>query len=330
MLNLADNIDDIVKDFSQKKVLVLGDVMLDEYQWCEVSRISPEAPVPVCKITHKTHELGGAGNVAQNIVALGGTVYLGAKLGTDSASETVLDLMKAKSIHSDLICHSASCPTSLKSRIIAKKQQVLRLDEETTEPLDIDLITELMSKINLLINEIDVIILSDYAKGVLNADLSEKVMTLAKKNGIPVLVDPKGNDFSKYKHASYITPNFSEFCDVVGDVTDEKDLIEKAKKLTKKTSLEGLIVTRSEKGITFVDENGTVDHCETKVQDVVDITGAGDTVIATLALAISSKVPMPTAIELANFSAGIVVGKVGAAVAKPKELSRIIKRRNRS
>ena len=329
-LNLVESIQEIVTDFATKTVLVVGDVMLDEYQWCDVSRISPEAPVPVCHVTHKTHELGGAGNVANNIVALGGTVLLATAIGTDTAADKILDLMDEKSINTDFVCRTQGSPTSVKSRVIAKKQQVLRLDEESTDPLADDVADTLIKKIQSVSEKIDVIVLSDYAKGMLTHRVISEVISLAKRDQTPVLVDPKGREFEKYQSATYITPNFSEFCQVVGDVGDEAAIVKKASEMIGTLDLEALIITRSEKGITVVSKDESVCHCETKVQDVVDITGAGDTVIATVALALSIGVSLGVAIELANYAAGIVVGKVGAATATSTELVDVVKRRSKA
>jgi len=305
-------------------VLVIGDLMLDEYHWCEVSRISPEAPVPVCKVKHTTLTPGGAGNVASNIQQLGVAVEPVGMIGADSSGEKLQQLFKEKQIKCDGIFISKR-PTILKSRIVAHQQQVVRLDREGADPLTSQEKNRLIKHCENVIPTCSAVIISDYQKGLLTETGLKKIISVANQHNKVIVVDPKGDSFSKYKQASVITPNFKEFQAVVGKhVVSEDDIFEKGKKLVKKLGLDALLLTRSEKGLSIITEKEKKD-IPTTAREVFDITGAGDTVVAVLSIGLASGLPLEAAANLANVAAGIVVQKQGTATVSLEEIDRFLR-----
>ena len=296
------------------RVLVVGDVMLDRYLFGEVSRISPEAPVPIVKVTREEERPGGAANVARNVAALGAQVSLLSVIGADDAGERLRKLIVNEGINASL-WQDMSLETTRKVRIIGRQQQLLRIDFESTPSREI-----LMKKLGVyrtMLVESDVVILSDYGKGGL-AHIVEMIR-VARDYRKLILVDPKGHDFSRYKNANVMTPNRSELREVVGPWSSEADLELKAQGLRRDLGLDALLVTRSEEGMTLYDDGGR-HHEATKAREVYDVSGAGDTVIATLAVIMAAGAGMRDAMRIANHAAGIVVGKLGTAVASRKEL----------
>ena len=301
--------------FSQASVLVVGDIMLDRYWHGPTQRISPEAPVPVVKIHQDDDRPGGAANVALNIASLGGKVALAGITGEDEASQALHTQLQAMNID----CHfvkTASIPTITKLRVMSRNQQLIRLDFE--QPIHHVEKSALNEKIESLIAEYDVLLVSDYDKGTLSH--VEQLIQIAKSHGKAVLVDPKGTDFSKYRHADLITPNMSEFEAIVGHCEGEADIVAKGQNLLSELDLSALLVTRSEQGMTLLRQNKEEFHLPTQAQEVYDVTGAGDTVIATLALAIAADADFLQASALANMAAGIVVGKLGTSTVSEAEL----------
>ena len=315
-----------IPQFEQAKVLVVGDVMLDRYWSGSATRVSPEAPVPVVRVEEEEQRAGGAGNVAFNIAALGGSATLLGVVGNDSTGDEIEKLLEGSGVDCDLI-HSKEWQTVSKLRILSRHQQLLRADFESNNrdknnPNDPIFLSQLEDKLSQHIKDAGTVILSDYGKGTL--DNIQKLIAIAKKHGKPVLIDPKGQDYSRYSGATLITPNLSELQAVVGNIANEEELVEKAENLRQKLNLTALLVTRSEDGMTLLQENFPPMHLPTHARDVYDVTGAGDTVIAVLATSLSSSMGMPDATRLANLAAGLVVGKVGTATTNSTELHRAL------
>lgn len=297
------------------RLLVVGDVMLDRYWFGEVSRISPEAPVPVVKVERIEERLGGAANVARNALALGARTALLSVVGDDEAGRSLSRLLAESEIDAGLHV-DRDIDTTVKLRVIGRQQQLLRIDFETLPSHEV-----LQAKLSEFVSRVaacDVVILSDYGKGGL-AHISEMIR-LARAAGKPVLVDPKGDEWDKYAGATVITPNRSELREVVGRWTSEADLAARVQKLRGELGLEALLVTRSEEGMTLfaADEQH---HQPAQAREVFDVSGAGDTVIATLAVMLAAGAGWAEAIRTANVAAGIVVGKLGTAVVSHEELA---------
>lgn len=301
--------------FSQAKVLVVGDIMLDRYWQGPTGRISPEAPVPVVKIDQSDDRPGGAGNVALNIASLGGKVSLVGMTGEDEAHHDLKKQLSSLAIDCHFIQQSKA-PTITKLRVMSRNQQLIRLDFEDSFA-EVDK-AELESRVEALVAEHDLLLISDYAKGTLS-DV-ERLVEIGKKAGVKVLVDPKGHDFTRYTNATMLTPNMSEFEAVVGACKSENELVEKGQTLLETLNLEALLVTRSENGMTLLRKDKEEFHLPTQAKEVYDVTGAGDTVIATLALAIAADAEFTQASALANMAAGIVVGKLGTSTVSEAEL----------
>jgi rfaE bifunctional protein kinase chain/domain len=301
-------------DTSKARVLVVGDVMLDRYWFGDVSRISPEAPVPVVLIKTEDERLGGAANVAWNCKDLGAKTRLLSVVGKDEPGAKLAKLLKKKGIEASL--HSdAKLDTTLKLRIIGRRQQLLRIDFE--RPPSREVLASKLQEFKQALPECDVVILSDYGKGGL-AHIAEMIRS-ARRAGKRVLVDPKGDDYARYKGASIITPNTAELREVVGRWKDEKDLNQRARALCEKLGLEALLLTRGEDGMTLFSKS-RIRTIPAEAREVFDVTGAGDTVIAALAVTLAAGAGLDEAMRLANRAAGIVVGKLGTATATPAEL----------
>ena len=300
---------------SHSRVLVVGDVMLDRYWFGEVERISPEAPVPVVRVARREDRLGGAAHVARNVAALGGHVTLVGVLGADEAGDSVRRLSTEAGIQADLIA-DPSLHTTLKMRVLGRQQQLLRVDfEQHPEQAALDSVDAALAR--HLANH-DIIVLSDYAKGVLTR--VESLIALARAAGIPVLVDPKGDDYSRYRGATLVTPNRSEMQQAVGRWNSEAELTDRAQRLRADLDLEALLVTRSEQGMTLFTDAGR-DHIDAQAHEVFDVSGAGDTVLATLAVSRAIGLPWADAMGWANRAGGIAVGKLGTSVVTAAELA---------
>lgn len=296
------------------RVLVVGDVMLDRYWFGDVSRISPEAPVPVVKIDHSEERPGGAANVARNIAALGGKAALLSVVGADEAGRILANILADSGIDASLH-EDAKLSTTVKLRVIGRQQQLLRIDFENTP--DHEVLRAKLAEFEKRVVDCDVVILSDYGKGGL-AHIADMIK-LARAAGKPVLVDPKGEDYARYAGATLITPNRAELRQVVGRWANDAELEAKAQKLRREFGFEALLVTRSEEGMTLFTETGTA-HEPALAREVFDVSGAGDTVIATLAVMLAAGLDLPAAMELANRAAGVVVGKLGTATCSLEEL----------
>ncbi len=308
-------------DFSKIKVLIVGDVMLDQYLWGNVGRISPEAPVPVVNITETRMVPGGAANVANNVASLEGEVMLLGLIGADINGQQLKSLLTERSIKHDLI--TSGKPTISKIRIIGNKQQMIRLDYEETTPPDADLTDALINKINTHINNYDIVVLSDYNKGTCTPEICRHLITSAKSNNIPVIIDPKGKNWDKYRGATLVTPNMKELNDLteMEIMNDDTSLEKHLPDLFIKLGFENLLITRSEKGMSLFDGQA-LEHFPTMAREVYDVSGAGDTVIAALTLGIASGYSLRDAVEFANIAAGIVVGKIGTVPIQKSDLYR--------
>lgn len=305
--------------FEKARVLVVGDVMLDRY-WHGVShRISPEAPVPVVNVQQTEDRPGGAANVALNMSALGCKVSLVGVVGNDEAGQILQRNLAAANVHADFQV-SKTKPTVTKLRVISHHQQLLRMDFEDKFAAEDS--SDFLAKVERLIVDADVLVLSDYAKGSLSD--CPRLIQLAHNAGVPVLVDPKGEDFSRYQGANVITPNFAEFETIVGECASEEEIVAHGDSLMERLDLQALLVTRGEQGLSLLRPGCPELHLPARGREVFDVTGAGDTVIATLAAAIAAGLPLPEATALANIAAGIVVGKLGTASVSAAELRRAI------
>ncbi|NJD85890.1 bifunctional D-glycero-beta-D-manno-heptose-7-phosphate kinase/D-glycero-beta-D-manno-heptose 1-phosphate adenylyltransferase HldE [Candidatus Erwinia dacicola] len=306
-------------DFSRAGVLVVGDVMLDRYWHGPTSRISPEAPVPVVKVDHVEERPGGAANVAMNIASLGAGSRLVGLTGIDEAAQALSATLAGVNVRCDFVVVPTH-PTITKLRVLSRSQQLIRLDFEegfdgvNPEPMH-ERIREALPKIGALV-------LSDYAKGALAS--VETMIALAREAGVPVLVDPKGTNFSRYHGATLLTPNLSEFEAVVGKCKSEADIVERGTTLMQQHALSALLVTRSEHGMTLLQPGKEPFHMPTQAQEVFDVTGAGDTVIGVLAAALAAGNTLEESCFLANASAGVVVGKLGSSTVSPVELENAI------
>ena len=300
------------------RVLVAGDVMLDRYWFGDVSRISPEAPVPIAKIARTDHRAGGAANVARNIAALGGQVALLSVVGRDEAADMLERLMEQDGIRSCLQ-YSDTAATTLKLRVLARNQQLIRLDFE--DPPDAGSLKTISEQYAALLPHYDAVILSDYGKGVLGN--VSAMIAAARAAGKPVLIDPKGADYTKYTGATLLTPNRAELREAAGSWLDEAGLAAKAHKLCRDLQLDALLVTRSEEGMSLYRE-ACETHQPTRAQEVYDVSGAGDTVIAAMGLCLAAGYPYAEAMHAANAAAGVVVAKLGTAVCSFTELVRAL------
>jgi D-beta-D-heptose 7-phosphate kinase/D-beta-D-heptose 1-phosphate adenosyltransferase len=312
--------------FPASRVLVVGDIVLDHYIWGKVSRISPEAPVPVVNVTRENLLLGGATNVVQNIRALGGSVSVSGVIGQDDAGRQVQQLLRLQGIAADGLIIDDERPTTIKTRIIAHNQQVVRFDRETKDRIDKDVHRRIFEYVKQRVAQgLDAIVLSDYCKGVVTRELVRDIMRLAGKSGIIVSVDPKVSHFGMYRGVTILTPNAAEASTGAKiEIADEASLLKAGALLLKHLKSAAVLITRGEQGMSLFEQGRKVTHIPTVAREVYDVTGAGDTVIAALTLAMASGASMADAARIANYAAGIVVGIVGTATVKPEELKQRI------
>lgn len=310
-----------VPRFDTVQLLVVGDIMLDRYWHGETARISPEAPVPVVRIEQEEDRPGGAANVALNIAALGAGVRVVGLVGRDEPAAVLRRRLGAAGIHCAFVETEAE-PTITKLRIVSRSQQLIRLDREERFGASHGVATA--AEVESLLPQVAAVVISDYDKGTLSA--CEALIAAARSAGKPVLVDPKGTDFARYRGASLLTPNMREFEAVVGRCDGEDDLVRKGIALMERLELEALLVTRGEHGMTLISPDGKALHIPAQAKEIYDVTGAGDTVIATLAAAIAAGQPLAEAVALSNVAAGIVVGKLGTASVSGPELRQAVNR----
>ncbi len=301
-----------IKKFHEAKILVVGDFILDQYIWGQVNRISPEAPVPVLSVSSETFQLGGAANVSNNIRSLGGRVDLCGVIGADDGSRQFLEVLAGQGLGRDGIFTDKDRPTTRKTRVVAHNQQLVRFDTEKTNPISGVLEARISRYVAACIRSVSAVVVSDYAKGVVTQRVMTDITDLANRHSIPVIVDPKVAHIGRYKGATVITPNHHEAVQAAGlHGDDEPTLLEAGRHLHQRLGCQAVLITRGERGMSLIEGGGKVAHIPTVARQVFDVTGAGDTVVATLALALSAGAPMKQAAMIANHAAGIVVGMVG-------------------
>lgn len=310
-----------VENLGRVRVLCLGDVMLDRYVYGDVERISPEAPIPVFQIKRETAMPGGAGNVARNIAALGASTRLIGVGGDDAAGAELRELLAAEPRVAPGILIDEGRATTIKTRYVAVRQQMLRADFESDAPVSDRVRTAMISLVRQELSDCGVLVLSDYGKGVLSPEALRTVIPVARGYARPVVVDPKGKDFSRYKGASLVTPNLRELAIATGMPVDSDDaVVAAARRIVDNCGIDNVLVTRGEAGMTLVLGRGEAVHIKAAAREVFDVSGAGDTVVAVVAAASAAGIPWPEAARLANAAAGVVVGKLGTAVARADEL----------
>jgi len=303
----------ILENFKHTKLLVIGDIMLDKYIWGDVSRISPEAPVQVVNVLRETYEAGGAANVANNISALSGNAFMVGIAGNDNAKNILLGELNKKGINTDGIFLDKDKPTTQKVRIIGKSQQLLRVDYENKNHLHSDIEKSIINFVEEIVKEVDIIIISDYAKGVITEEIASLIKAIAKKENKPIIVDPKPEHKELYFGVTLVTPNNAE----AGEMASVKDgsddaILEMGSKLLRSLNA-NILITRGEKGMSLFQKDGAITHIPAKAKEIYSLIGAGDTVVAVIALALASGADLESAAMLANISAGIKVGKIGTA-----------------
>jgi D-beta-D-heptose 7-phosphate kinase/D-beta-D-heptose 1-phosphate adenosyltransferase len=310
----------IIFRFNKARILVIGDLILDEFIWGKADRISPEAPVPVVWAQSQSYMPGGASNVANNIASLGGKVFLCGIVGDDKNGHILVDKLREKKVNCDAVVVDSQRRTTVKTRIIAAHQQMVRVDWEDMERLHMDRAKAVIESIKNKIDDIDAVIIEDYGKGMITPFLLENIISLAKRHKKIITVDPKVEHFSYYEGVTCITPNEKEAAAGSGvKIADDSDVDEAGWKLLKNLKCAGVLITLGEKGMKLFKED-RITHIPTFAQEVFDVSGAGDTVISVFTLALSCGVKMEDAAKMANVAAGIVVGKVGVAVVTKEEI----------
>jgi len=312
---------DLVEKLDRVNVLVVGDVMLDRYMYGIISRISPEAPVPVLKSGQTKSTLGGAGNVALNLLALGSNVSFVSVVGNDAEAREINDILSnIEGVKPNLLVEPQR-KTTVKTRFMADRQQVLRVDAETTHCLEKHSREMALKAIREFMPGCGIVVLSDYGKGFLSPDILRDIIEIGRESGKPVVVDPKGTDYALYRGASILTPNLQEISEATRlPVNGDDEIATAAKKLIDSCKIDAILVTRSQEGMSLIQSSGEVTHLKAEAKEVFDVSGAGDTVVAVVASAFGSGASLSEAAELANIAAGIVVGKVGTAVTHSKDL----------
>ena len=313
-----------VRRLARTSVTVIGDVMLDRYIYGVVDRVSPEAPIPILRVERETAMPGGAGNVVRNLTALGAAVAFVSVVGDDQAGSDLTGLVGGQPGIEPWMLIEGARTTTVKTRFVSQGQQLLRADREQSVPIGAKLAERMLRIAGDTLAATSVTVLSDYAKGVLSGDIPQQLIAAARQAGRPVVVDPKGTDYSRYAGADVITPNRRELSEATGmPVAEEVDLVRAAVHLREKYGFGAVLVTRSEDGMTLVDADGA-QHFPAEAVEVFDVSGAGDTVVATLAAGLAAGLDLRVAVRLANIAAGVVVGKVGTAVARGEDLLRVL------
>lgn len=317
-----------INQFSDARVLVIGDIILDEYIWGDVSRISPEAPVPVVDVQRETKMLGGAANVVHNIRSLGGQAILCGVIGDDSIGRHIIKQIKKIGSDPAGIIIEPDRPSSMKTRIVAHNQQVVRFDRESRNELHNESIKKLLAYIKKSIRDIDAVVVADYGKGVISSRMMKGLRDILKGSDVLLAVDPKENNFNHYQGIDIITPNHHEagaFCGF--KIVDEKTLIKAGTQMLDKLHCRSILITQGKDGMALFESDDRIYHIPTIAQHVFDVTGAGDTVIGTLCLGLASGMDMKSAAVVSNYAAGIVVGEVGTSTVTAKQLKKVIQDR---
>ncbi len=316
----------VIERFNNLKILVIGDIMLDRFIWGDVERISPEAPVPVVKVTRENYTLGGAANVLNNVVSLGAEACLCGVVGDDIFSGSVIRLLSDKNVSLEGIVVESERTTIVKTRVIGQKQQIVRVDREDDKKIKNSSIKTLVSFIEKNLDRFDAVILSDYGKGLITGGFYKSLISMILEKKKILNIDPKNSNMNIYKKATLLTPNLHEASFAANMKITSKNLEKAGKKLLKKFMSQYLVITLGDKGMAiFTDENGNFIHIPTVAKDVYDVTGAGDTVISVITMAMAMGVSVEEAAKLANIAAGIVVGKLGTATVTREELIKGVK-----
>lgn len=311
----------LLKAMRGRRILILGDVMLDEFIWGRVARISPEAPVPVVEVTGQSFHLGGAGNVAANVRSLGGEPVLAAVVGADEAGGRIEEALAVTGIASCLERAGSGRPTTVKTRVVAHNQQVVRTDREDTSDVDRETEAAIVKTLRRELPTCEALVISDYQKGTVTASLLRKILPLARRRGVPVFVDPKPRHFLRYRGVALVTPNQAETELATGvSLGDDDALASAGRRILSQLKCGAALVTRGEHGMSLFERGRSPVHVSASAREVFDVTGAGDSVIATMTLAVVAGGTLPEAAVLANCAAGVVVGKVGTAQATPDEV----------
>ena len=328
----------ILDRVKKKRIIIIGDIILDEYIWGDVNRISPEAPVPVLELVSETTRFGGAANLAHNAISLGGQVDLIGVIGDDSSGTTLIKMLQAVGIDTDSVCTDPSRPTSTKIRVIARTsstnssthQHIVRIDRESKTPINDDIRGRLLKGALDCIPKADAVIFGDYDKGVVSAEFIQAVREVARRHQKPVIGDPKAENFWSYSGVTLITPNHKEAGSAVNrQITDEESLLAVGEEILNKLNIEGLLITRGEQGMSLFRQSSDgqlqVDHIPPRSGEVFDVTGAGDTVGTVFTLALAAQADMLDAAQLSNLAGGVVVGEVGCVAITREALSNAIR-----
>lgn len=321
---------DLLARFRNCPVLVVGDLMLDEYLWGHVNRISPEAPVPVVEVQRRTFTAGGAANTAANVAGLGGSAILVGIVGDDAEGRRILDLMSELGIDTSAVIADSSRPTTTKTRVIAHSQQMVRIDHEQLGPLSASVEAELLVLLEASLPRVRAAVISDYGKGVITPSLCERFLAVARATGVPVIVDPKGTDYRKYRGATVVKPNQLETGKVLNRELRTTAEVERAGRelLEFLGAGSSVLVTRGAQGMTLLEADTPAVHVPAQAREVYDVTGAGDTVAGALALTLAVGGNLETACRLASLAAAVVVGKVGTATCTVSELEAALRDRD--
>jgi len=321
---LKENID----RFPRARVIVIGDIIMDEYIWGDVSRISPEAPVPVVEVEHETKTLGGASNVIYNMATLGARPVLCGVIGDDRTGRQILNKVDQMGLKTDGMVVEPGHPTSIKTRIVAHNQQVVRFDRESKKNIGPESIEKILDFIGKNLDTIDAIVISDYGKGVISAPLMKGLRDLvrqASEGSIIIAVDPKTGNFEYYHEVDVITPNHHEAGSYCGfEIYDDDTLTQAGRKMLDELKCRSVLITQGKDGVTLFENGGEITHIPTVAKKVFDVTGAGDTVIGTFSLGLASGLDLKSAAVLSNFAAGIVVGEVGTSTVSAAELKKAV------
>ena len=323
-----DALSKYVDGLSDTKVVVVGDILMDEYVWGDVSRISPEAPVPVVEIKQETKMLGGAANVVNNIASLGGTPILCGVIGEDQTGREIVDTMLQQGLRTDGIIREPGRPTSIKTRVVAHNQQVVRFDREVRKRLQDESIKRILDFVREIEGDYEAVIVTDYGKGVISAELMEGLRKFLSDSRTLIAVDPKTGNFEFYHGVDVITPNHHEaaaFCRM--EIVDEESLVQAGRHMLNELNCRSVLITQGKDGMTLFERNGEISHIPTVARKVFDVTGAGDTVISALCLGLASGMDLKSAAMIANFAAGIVVGEVGTSTVGVEALKKAISSR---
>lgn len=311
--------------FKGSTIMVVGDIILDEYIWGDVERISPEAPVPVMEVKEETKMLGGAANVVHNIVSLGGNAILCGIIGADEMGKEVLKRIRKLGLTTEGILTEADRRTTIKTRIVAHHQQIVRYDRENRKEIELETAKRLLDLVKTSRDHVQAVIVSDYGKGLISAGLIKGLRSLLRKTDVVFCVDPKTGNFEYYRGVDVITPNHHEagaFCGI--KILDEKTLLKAGRHMVRELNCRSVLITQGKDGMTLFENGGEISHIPTVAQKVFDVTGAGDTVVSTFCLGLASGMDLKSAAIISNMAAGIVVGEVGTSTVKAEELKKTI------